>query len=135
MKDTTKMNLIKYGGCFVFVALLAWIYISNREFVGAERVEQYLILCDAFTVPGVILVMVGCLVWASTQGALDGLSYAMQYAIYSLIPGKRLEADETFGDYLERKRSKRAKGYSFLFISGAVTIIIALIFMGLYYSL
>lgn len=127
--------LIKYGGCLLFVAIFAYIYISNRNFAELELVDRYLVLCDAFTVPGMILLMIGCLVWASTQGALDGLGYAIKITIATFIPGKRLEADERYGDYLERKRSNRAKGYGFLFYSGLATMAVALVFMGLFYSL
>ncbi len=134
-QNKIKVALIKYGGCAAFVALLACIYIFNRDFAQLELVDKYLVLCDAFTVPGVLLLMIGCLVWASTQGALDGLGYAVNQAIAALIPGKRLGADERYGDYLERKRNNRAKGYGFLFYSGLITMAVALIFMGLYYSL
>ena len=135
MSETIKTNLIKYGICAAIVILFAALYIGGKDFAGAERVDQYLILCDAFTVPGVLLTMAGCLVWASTTGVLDGIAYAGRYAIYSLIPGKRLEKDERYGDFLERKQANRAKGYGFLFVSGLITLAIALVFMGLFYSL
>ena len=135
MSNRVKVNLIKYGGCALFVAVLAWAYVSLRDFGGAELVDKYLILCDAFTVPGMLLILAGCLMWASTTGVLDGLSYAVRYAVFSLIPGKRLERDEKYGDYIMRKREKRVKGYGFLFISGLITMVVALVFMALFYSL
>ena len=130
-----KTNLIKYGSSAAFVALLAWIYVSVREFGPAPLVEKYLILCDAFTVPGMLLICFGGLMWASTTGVLDGISYAARYAVFSLIPGKRLERDEKYGDYIERKSQNRVKGYGFLFFSGLATMVIAVVFMMLYYSL
>lgn len=135
MSERLKTNLIKYGGSAAFVALLAVAYISARDFAGAELVDKYLILCDAFTVPGMLLICLGALMWASTTGALDGLTYAVRYAIFSLIPGKRLERDEKYGDYIERRSKNRAKGYGFLFVSGLITMAIAAVFMILFYSL
>ena len=130
-----KVNLIKYGCSAAFVALMAGAYIGLRDFAGAELVDRYLILCDAFTVPGMLLIMFGCMMWASTTGALDGLGYCVRFAVFSLIPGKRLERDERYGDYIARKRENRVKGYGFLFISGLVTMAVALVFMALFYSL
>ena len=130
-----KVNLIKYGCCAAFVALLSITYISLRDFAGAEPVDQYLILCDAFTVPGMLLIMFGCLLWASSLGALDGLSYVVRFAVMSLIPGKRAQRDETYGDFLERRMANRTKGYGFLFISGLVTMAVALVFMAQFYHL
>lgn len=133
--NRAKINLIKYGGCALFVALCAYLYISSRDFMALELVDKYLVLCDAFTVSGTVLLIVGCLFWTSSKGALDGLGYSFQLLFRSLIPGRRLARDEKYGDYLERKRNNRAKGYGFLFYSGLVTMAIALVFMGLFYSL
>ena len=134
MSERVKVNLIKYGCSAAFVALFAGTYIASRDFGTADLVTKYLILCDAFTVPGMLLILFGCLMWASTTGVLDGLGYVMRYAVFSLIPGKRLERDEKYGDYIERKSQNRAKGYGFLFIAGLVTMAVALIFMALFYA-
>ena len=130
-----KINLIKYGCCAAFVALLSIAYISMRDFAGAELMDKYLILCDAFTVPGMLLILFGGMMWASSQGALDGLTYVVRFAVFSLIPGKRLARDEKYGDYLEHRMQNRVKGYGFLFISGLVTMAVALVFMAQFYYL
>ena len=134
MSERLTKNLIKYGGSALFVALLAGSYIGARDFAGSALVDKYLILCDAFTVPGMLLICFGAMLWVSTTGALDGLSYAVRFAVYSLIPAKRLERDEKYGDYIERKSQNRVKGYGFLFFAGLITMAVALIFMALYYS-
>ncbi len=135
MSKRIVVNLIKYTSSAAIVALLAWTYVSLREFEGVSLMEQYRILCDAFTIPGLLLILVGAMIWISTQGALDGIAYCVRFAIFSLIPGKRIDRDEKYGDYVERRRGKRASGYGFLFISGLVTMVIAGVFMVLFYSL
>lgn len=134
MSKRLKVNLAKYGFCALFVALLAWAYISLRDFAGAELVEQYRMLADAFTLPGILLIMFGAMAWVASEGALDGIAYCLRMAFFALIPGKRLERDEKYGDYVERKRANRTKGFGFLFIAGSVTMVVAIVFIALFYS-
>lgn len=135
MSERVKANLIKYGCSAAFVALFAGGYIVSRDFAAAELVDKFRYLADAFTIPGLLLIMAGCLVWAESEGALDGISYAARMAFKSLIPAGRAGADEKYGDYVARKRANKVKGYSFLFIAGAVSMVVAVIFMVLFYSL
>ena len=134
MSRKLLVNLIKYGFCALFVGLLVWAYIGLRDVSEFTLMDWYLTLCDAFTIPGMLLILFGAMVWVSNMGALDGLAYCVRFAVFSLIPGKRLERDEKYGEYIERKSQHRIKGYGFLFWSGLVTMAIALVFMALFYS-
>ena len=134
MSGRAKTLLTKYGCCAAFVALLAYVYISARDFAGAELWEQLVMICDALTIPGSLLILAGAMIWVSNMGALDGLSYAVTWTIKSLIPGARVGMDETYADYVERKRENRVKGYGFLLIAGGVTMAIALVFLALYHT-
>ena len=128
-----KGRLTKYGFCALFVAVMAYVYLLPRNFAGAEGQEKYRLLCDALTVPGVLLLCAGALVWVSNLGALDGLFYGLRLAFRALIPGKRLQKEENYHDYVVARQEKRVKGYGFLLISGAVTIAASLLFLGLYF--
>lgn len=134
MSRKVKIGLAKYGGCAAFVATLAWLYISLRPFAELPLVDQYCVLCDALTVPGVVLIMVGLLIAISNTGALDGLFYALSFAIRSLIPGGRGKRDERYADYVDRRRENKLKGYGFLIIAGGITVAAALVFLALFYS-
>ena len=126
-------RLAKYGGSFLFVAVMAWLYLAPRNFAGAAGKARYLLLCDALTVPGALLLCAGALVWVSNLGALDGVRYGLRLAYRALIPGKRLQKEENYQDFVAGRQEKRVKGYGFLLITGAVTIAASLIFLGLYY--
>ena len=128
-----KRRLAKYGLCALFVAGMAFAYLLPRGFAEADVKEKYRLLCDALTVPGVLLICAGALVWVSSLGALDGLSYGLRLAFRALIPGKRLQKEESYHDYVSARRKKRVGGYGFLLISGAVTVVLSFIFLGLYY--
>lgn len=128
MSDRVKSLLIKYGGSTLFVAVMAYAYIAMRDFAGAELWEKMVMICDALTIPGLLLLMVGALIWAANTGALDGITYAVSFAFRSLIPGGR-HKDERYADYVERQREKRVKGYGFLLITGGITMAVAIVFM------
>lgn len=134
MNDKWKVRLVKYGASTLFVALMSIMYLNLQDFAEAELADRYRLLCDAFSVPGVLLIMFGALVWASNEGAMLGVSYVVRQAVFALIPGKRLEREEKYGDYVARKRDKNVTGYGFLFFTGLAALGIALIFMVLFYS-
>lgn len=132
MSTHAKTNLAKYGGCVLFTGLLIWAYLGPRDFAGATLQDQYRMLCDAFTVPGLLMILIGAMIWVSNEGALNGISYCLRLAVFALIPGKRKDGYEKYGDYVERKSQKRVSGYGFLFQCGAVVMVVALVFLALY---
>jgi hypothetical protein len=130
-------NALKYGITCAICLVLTVSYVTMRvdltKLGEVPAVMLNRVLCDGVTVPGIIVLMLGCLVWLSTQGALDGVGYLMYYAVKALIPGKRGDI-ERYGDYVERKRANRVTGYGFLIITGLVFMGFAAIFMILFYS-
>lgn len=131
-----KKNILKYGISTAIALALAYLFISLRvDFQNpgdTPLVEWYRIVCDAFTVPGLIFLMVGCLVSLSNQGALDGIGYAATVAFRMLIgAGARMER---YKEYLERRRANRMRGYGFLYVVGGACMAVSGVFMLLFYS-
>ena len=133
MSKEAKVLLAKYGGSAVFVGLMAYFYISVRDFAGGTLAEQFCMISDALTIPGMLLLLSGALVWVSNLGALDGIGYVLSLLGRSLVPGGRAKADEKYADYVERKRANSVRGYGFLFISGGITTVLALVFIALFF--
>ena len=132
-----QKNLLKYGVTSVVGLLLVRLYFlmnldSMSDFAAVQTVEKYRMLCDAFTVPGIVILMVGFLVSLSNGGAFNGVGYVVSFAVRSLIPG--MGGHEKYNEYLERKNGKRVTGYGFLYVVGGVFLGIALIFIALYYN-
>ena len=134
MSQEKKQLIIKYGLSGLFCLVLAGLYIGLRDFNHLSLVEKYLVICDAFTIPGILLILLGILVFLSNQGAMDGLGYALSYAIKMLIPGNK-DRQEKYFDYVSRKRGRNISGYGFLFISGGISLLVSLVFMFLFYQL
>jgi hypothetical protein len=128
--------LLKYS----ITALIGFsLVVSVLNLHGFEEAvdiqDKYRILSDAFTIPGVVLMLCGALVWIANEGAFEGISYAVSYSLRMLIPGVRKE-HERYRDYVERRRENGpVKGYSFLVITGAAFFAVALVFVALFYSL
>lgn len=136
MSRSLKKNLIKYGISIGLSVALAYLYVALRidlhNLSAVPKVELYLTLCDAFSVPGLLMLMSGLLMTVSNQGAMDGLGYVAVNGLKMLIPGAGQKM-ETFKDYLERRRANRVKGYGFLYVTAALCLAIAGVFMILFY--
>lgn len=138
MRNQNKSNRIAYIISILFVVILVGLYVGLRDFKGISLMEKYRMLCDAFTIPGVLLILVGALVWASDLGGFYGIGFVFNYAKKSLthffVPGS-LGNTESYYDYIERKKSEgHLTGYGFLFIVGGITMAIALVFLFLFYQ-
>lgn len=134
MSKRAKSNLIKYGAAVLSVALIVVVFLQSNPIAGKPLVDQYRILSDAFTVPGMMLIFSGLFIWVNNAGALDAISYCLSIAVTALIPMKRAQGYEKYGDYVERRRGKVITGYSFLFVVGVATMIVSIVFMFLFDS-
>ncbi len=134
MKNKTKSLIIKYTTALVIGAALALLTLELNDFGGASKLaERYRALTNAFSIPGVIFIMVGFLVLVSADGFFDIISYGLARFGRALVPFSK-KSDESFYDYKTRKNGERFTGYSFIFITGAVFCAIAAVFLILFYS-
>lgn len=126
-------KLLKYGVAALIGAAMTATYLILRDFTGGEPpAERYRMLCDAFTIPGVVLMLSAALVALSNEGSFTGIGYSMNYMFSRLIPGIGLR-QETYADYLERREGKKIKGYGFLLQVGIVFMAVALVYYALFY--
>ncbi len=138
MSEARRKTLRKYGIAALVAGLMAWAVFAIRTdevgaFLAQDRLTQFRILCDAFTVPGMLLILSGLLVFVSNEGGLDGLSYLGHYMKNMFIPGKR-SSTKKYYDYVEAKREKKKSGFGFLFVVGGVCLVIGFVFLGLFYA-
>lgn len=134
MSEGLRNNLLKYGITGFVCVGMAVLYCALRDFPQMELVERYRTLCDGFTLPGILALGVGCLLWVSNEGAFHGLTYCLNIAWKALLPGGRLKMEKYY-DYVQRRSEKKVTGFGFLFVCGGVCMALALIFMALFYRL
>ena len=136
MSDRCKKILAKYIITIAITTAVIFFILSGRGFFGTDDAKlKMLYLADAFTIPGVVILMIGVMTWlSSSHGLFDGLTYSLDRLKRSLIPGDNY-SDEKYGDYKERKMSSRSTDYSFLFVVGGVIFLVAVIFTLIYKSM
>ena len=133
--STLKKKLLQYGICGLVGALMAYFVMDSEGLFltwGASRENTLTILCDAFFVPGIFLVMLGCLLWIANTGFFDSLGYAVRTAAHLLIPFRKVER-KTFYDYKEEKAEKRGKTPAFIGIVGGFYLLLSAVFLVIFY--
>ena len=134
MNGKLKSALLKYGIAVLVAGVLTWAYLALRDFSSVKAaVDRYRLLCDAFTVPGVLLMLTAALIALTNEGALSGIGYMLGHAVRMLIPGMGARKDEKYADYIERKAGSKVKGYGFIFYTGAVWFAVGMIYLALFY--
>ena len=129
----SKANLIKSGIVTVVGILVVILFVSSSDFGAQTTVDKYKILCDAFTIPGLLMLMFAAMLSISNEGGLDGVSYLVKQGFRMLT--FRGISQEKYLDYVQHRRENRLTGYGFLYIVGAVFMAVALIFLALFYSI
>ena len=128
-----KSLIIKYAVSLCLGALAVWVTLGLRDFASiADEALRMKALADSFTIPGVIFLMVGVLVWVSTTGFFDFIGYALGSFGRALIPMSK-KPHQSFYDYKVSRMEKRASGYSCIFVTGALLVAMAAIFTILFY--
>ena len=87
---------------------------------------------DAFSVPGMLCLFGGLLVWVGNEGAFDGIGYVLSYAFHAVLPGN-LNKRESYKEYLERKKDDRTTGYGCVFVVGIIFMVLSLLFLGMFH--
>ena len=109
--------------------LIAAVVAQIRGFGFHQTIRTNLAaLCDGCFVSGVFIGGVGCLVWVSTTGFFDMLSYGFKN-IASLIPFRPRRKHQKFYDYKQEKNEKRGKTQYFLLVIGLIMIALSVVFV------
>ena len=133
MSKKARTLLIKYGVSLVACAVFVVMFLQEQGLETLTLRNQYRVLSDAFTVPGLLLIFSGLMVVVMNAGALDGISFVVTYAFKALIPGLH-GTQQSYADYKAEKKEKKIKGYGFLFVVGGINVALSFVFLALFYS-
>ena len=87
-------------------------------------------MADGFTLPAVLLLGSGGLVFASNEGTFDSLVYGVR-SFMDMFRKERKNEFKSFYDYKESKAEKRMS-FGFLLISGLIFAVLTAITLVLY---
>lgn len=122
--------VIVFGiGILIAVSLL----LSYDFFHLTEATDIYKAACDAFFVPGILMLSFGLLGVISGEGLFDIMGYGTKSLLVLFSPLKKPEKMERYYDYKKRKAELRKKPRSAqLFIAGAVFMAAAIVCLMMY---
>ena len=132
MRKSIKVMLLRCLSAAAVGGVVAWLYGTSRWEEEMELVLQYRVLCDAFSIPGIMMVLFAMLFSLNNLGALDTIAYLMSFLPRMIAPGAFGEPQKLI-DFVETRRQKRAKGYGFLYIVGFIFLGIAIYYLVLFY--
>ena len=133
MRKSIKVRILRCLSAAAVGGAVAWWYGTSRWMEDMALVEQYRVLCDAFSIPGIMMVLFALLFSLNNLGALDTIAYLMSFLPRMIAPAAFGEPEKLI-DYVERRREKRTKGYGFLYIVGFIFLGIAIFYLVKFYS-
>jgi hypothetical protein len=134
MNDNLKPVIRKYLFTILPAIAASALILLINNFGAAEGLqERYRLLANAFTTPGIILIMMGILVLVSREGTFDMLGYGVTKAFYRFSQ-RSDRAFESFYDYKQRQIKKERGSILHLFVVGAVFTLVATVFTVLYHT-
>ncbi len=139
MNDEKKVRRIHravgYGFCLLYgVGLLLLVLHTYGYAAAGTEAERLRILCDAFTIPGVTLMLGAGLMAVYNQGVFTGVTYGLRRVKDIFLPFLRSEYVR-YPDYKRQKEEKKIRGYSCMFYTGLALTIPAVYCMIRFYSI
>lgn len=131
------MKFKKYAIQLVIAGVLSVLLAVYR--MGAlpkNAAGRIMAFSDAFFIVGILYFCISALVWVSTTGFFDMLSYAFRKGAHALIPGQIHDNVGGFYEYKMEKQEKRGgkARVSGLFV-GLLMLVIAIILTAVWYCI
>lgn len=133
MTKARKTKILCYVTSILINAYLVFSYVRSHDIGTLPLLDRYHVLCDAFFLPGVIMIFLGLLMVLNNLGALDTMAFGFSYVLHMLAPGA-FDKMDSYLDFIEKRRANRGGGYGFLLVIGSVMIAVSVVFLVLFYS-
>lgn len=134
-----RKMLKKWGGVLssAAVALLIALPVSRlRGFAwGQAAAFNCRYLSDGFFVAGLLMTGLGALIWISTTGFFDIMSYGVRSLTVLFSSLKHPRDHKTYYDYKLERDAKRGKPRFSILLVGLASVALSALFLALYYNL
>ncbi|MFA5485501.1 MAG: DUF3899 domain-containing protein [Bacilli bacterium] len=129
--NKTVAAILKYVVGFLIAAGIFFLAIGMRNIYTETDIRQiYRFLADGFSIPGMLYLGLGFLIWFANLGTFHGIGYSLRHLFMMLLPFVR-KKHQTYADYVEAQ--KTVSGYAFLFIIGGVFFATGIVFTILFF--
>ena len=118
------------GLAAAFLILLSRGYFGSEPLSYMDRLKAW---SDALFIPGALLTAFGCLLFASGQGAFDGVVYAVKSLTWFFSVKSVGKKRESYADFRERRHGKK-RSFGYLIIVGVCFIAVAGILNSMFLS-
>lgn len=122
--SAVKRYLIAFALGLGLAAYLLW---QNDIFVQTDTAKIFHILCDAFFVPGTLLVCFGLLIFTTNEGTFDGMTYAVK-SFVNMLRKHNLKTYDSYYDYKASRKSRDTK-FGYLIICGLFFIAVSAVML------
>ena len=106
------------------------LYGLNRNF----NDNLNIILCDAFSISGLLLCLFYILCYVSDEGAFDIIAYSVQLVWVMTFHRnvRETKLPKTYAEYRQLKREKPRLNLKFILFSGSLFLVVGIVFLILY---
>lgn len=127
-----KERIIKYTTLTAVAVAIALCTSLIQDLYGMTAVADIMRgLCNCFSVPGMIFILVGLIVVCSNGGAYDIMGFAAR-KFFSVFRSAEHRSKETYREYRERKNGEKRAFWGF-FIVGGIFFAVGMTFLIAYY--
>lgn len=127
---SNKSTFVKYAATIAIGLVLALLYcILKGLFKASDKGQILRILCDAFTIPGILLACFGLLTLVIKEGSLDGITYSFS-AMRRVRRGYANDGktSKSYYDYKQAAKGKRKVAWHLIIVGlGFIAVAIALV--------
>ena len=120
---TIYKYLITFGVGF---GLALWVMVSKGVFDEERLFMIYQIIAEGLSVPAVLMLGFGGLIFVSNEGNFDSLSYGLT-TFFDLFRKEKRNKFKTFYDYRESKKDQKL-GFGFLLVCGLLFVALVAVF-------
>lgn len=125
-------KILKYVIAILFgLVISVLVLVSKGTFVQTELLIIYKDLCDAFFIPGGIMVGFGLLIFVSNGGVFDMLKFGLIKLTDLFRRDLTKVKFRTFYDYRKAQEGK-SRSFFYILLSGIILCVLAVIFLILY---
>lgn len=128
--------VLKYAITALIAGGLVFAVLGINGFFlgGYDQAQFYRKLSDAFTVPGLMLILLALIFFVSQQGAFTGVGYALRHVLRMIVPFF-IKKDISYAEYLENREHRKILSTFLCFIIvGSVFLAVGIIFIFMFYK-